>query len=230
MDEDGNDEKTEVTTVRYKLAAALEASTIHHQGKLKTLTRGDNHRHIMLVSVNIRGNAREPFKVLLSLTTIRFGVKHKKIEDIINALHHAKLRADLVLPGTIAEKVLRGAILHICSPHPRYKNLAETMSRLDYKGDYDQMCNELRLLDDNNAEQQEQEQANSTRADDQEQDTAAIMALFTKAIQAKNSKKDKDEVCRNYLAGRCSFGEKYRRQHPPGKEGTKKGSDRSRPK
>ena len=157
------------------------------------------------------------------LTTIRFGERHKKIEDSINALHHAKLKADLVLPGTTKEKVLRGAILHICSTHPRYKNLAETMSRLDYNGDYEQMCNELRLLDDNSAEQQEQEQANSTQAEDKEQ---ALMAMFTKAIQASNSKKNNDEVCRNYLYGRCTFGEKCRRQHPPGKEGTKKGADR----
>ena len=124
--------------------------------------RGDNHRHILQVSINIRGNTREPFKVLLSLTTIRFGLKHKKIEDIINALHHAQLRADLVLPGTIGEKILRGAILHICSTHPRYKNLAEIMSRLDYTGDYDKMWNELRLLDDNSTDQHEREQANST--------------------------------------------------------------------
>jgi hypothetical protein len=207
MDEDGNDEKPEVAAARYKLATALEASTIHHPPKLKTLTRGDNHRHILLVSIHIRGNARDPFKVLLTLTTIRVGGNHKKIEDIINALHHAKLKADLVLPGTIEEKVLRGAILHICSAHPRYRNLAETMSRLDYNGDYEQMCNELRLLDDNSAEQQEQEQANSTQAEDKER---ALMAMFTKAIQASSSKKRNEEIRRNYLYGRCTFGEKCR--------------------
>ena len=32
-----------------------------------------------------------------------------------------------------------------------------------------------------------------------------------------------NEVCRNYLAGRCKYGTQCFRQHPPGKEGSSKG-------
>ena len=110
LDKNGDDEDAEATTTRFKLAAALVASTPHHEHKLRTLIRGDNHRHLQLVSINLRSNARQSFKALLALCEIKFGQEHKTIDDIINALHLARIKAEFTIPGAIGDSVLRGAI------------------------------------------------------------------------------------------------------------------------
>ena len=65
-----------------------------------------------------------------------------------------------------------------------------------------------------------------TSEDDSGEDRPAqLLAMFTKMLSSRkpNTKPGSNkEVCRKYLAGKCTWGSKRFRQHPEGKEGSKK--------
>ena len=69
------------------------------------------------------------------------------------------------------------------------------------------------------------DQLSSEDEDDSEDERPAqLLAMFTKMFGDKKHNKpgSSKEVCNKYLAGRCTWGGKCFRQHPEGKEGSKK--------
>jgi hypothetical protein len=229
---DGSDEPSAVTTLRFVLSDNLLNSVPHHKHKLTTWTEGNIYELIKLVTQAIRLTARARYNALMQLGAVKFPAG-KGIDDLINDLHAVQVSANRLNDRSIDEEVLTGALLTLTGSHPRFSRLSQDFSRTDCTLTYLEMCSEFRNVEDlaplRSASQtlfhldtHSHPAPTGHFGQGQFLNEEQMFAAFSKwkGTQKTPSEQAK-ETCNNYLAGRCTFGDKCKRIHPAGKEGSK---------
>ena len=225
----GADESEAITSKRFKFCAQLQLSAPHHCQKLETWVEGNVYQFIKLVTTNVRLTGRARFNTIAALGALRFGAD-MSVDDLINKLHQIKTAANRLQANSMDDDLLRGAFLTLCGARDEFHRLSEDFSKRTCTLTYQEIIDEMRECESNRGGNTRVKHhalhAEASRTDERLRTYTGteIAALFKTFSSSSSSSSSKDggaaEVCRNYLAGKCTY-EKCKRQHPVGKAGSK---------
>ena len=230
---DGTEESSGTTALRFQFSNIMTTSLVNHKHRLHNWKEGNITQLIQLVTTEVRLTSRAKYNSLMNLGKVDFP-STKSVDQLVSDLSAVQIATNRLKPGAIDEEILKGALLTLTSRRPMFHLMSQTFSRTDCQLSYDQMVSEFRNTQDNHdslAKPATQpvfqlktapSVEDSTRIDISNPDTLEqIFALFKTLNKGKKTPADQSkEVCNNFLQGKCTYGDKCRRIHPPGKGGS----------
>ena len=111
------------SVIRMKLYRQLTLATPNHTHKVRNNPEGDCYGYMKLCLVNVLTTASSHFLAMSSLGRLTFK-DGKTINELATELTELQMKANRIQPNSVTDELLKGALLSLTLPHPRFKQLA----------------------------------------------------------------------------------------------------------
>jgi len=128
--------------IRMKLYRQLTLATPHHAQLVRNNKEGDCYGYMKLCLKDVLTTASTHFLAMRELGRLTFK-DGKTINELATELTELQMKANRIQPNSITDELLKGALLSLTLPHPRFKQLATEFSKTTCVDDYDTILLEL---------------------------------------------------------------------------------------
>ena len=116
------------TVIRMKLYRQLTLATPSHKHQVRTNVEGDCFGYLKLLLKGVLVTASSRFHVISALGRLTFK-DGRTINALASELKELQIQSNRIRAGSVDDEFMKGALLSLTLPHPRFRQLATEFSK-----------------------------------------------------------------------------------------------------